>query len=607
MSSRRNRRAKKAASSRKPAEEAKEQVDAVALANTLKNQGNVAFINNDFPLALEKFTEAIKLNPKDPSFFSNRSATYAARKEFTLALEDADKVVELKPDWHKGHFRRGVALENLLEYPEAIQAYRKGLELAKSSGQSDPLLEKAEKELTELLAELKMTEAQMDQGAHPDQERFERMQRWLKDGGARFPKLYLQYYGEDYRGVHCLTKVYTGDVVLYVPFKYIMTSEVARESPIGRKIIASKVELRSKHSFLASYLLVEKARGKDSFWYPYLECLPQKYANMPLFFDEPTLAHLEGSFCLQKIAERIDGLRQEYDNIRRAVPELNQFTLEEFVWARLVVITRIFGLNINGHKTDGLVPYADMLNHKRPRETKWNYEDSQKGFIIEATMDIERGAQCFDSYGRKCNSRFFVNYGFALEDNPDNECVMNVELDPNDPHFGMKMRMLNNRAIAQRRQFQVPALFPELKTKELLSFMRFANVQGSELMLISGRQDSANKLAELTPVSAENEIAALRGIRAAAEASLKKFPTTLEEDLEQLKEGVEDFNLRNCLLMRSGEKQALKWFVSLADRGIPMLQMSWRDLKREAAKCYKSSDPFDKYVTEVIVPLVKAK
>jgi len=38
------------------------------------------------------------------------------------------------------------------------------------------------------------------------------------------------------------------------------------------------------------------------------------------------------------------------------------------VWARLVVITRIFGLNIDGKKTDGLVAYADMLNHKRPRE-----------------------------------------------------------------------------------------------------------------------------------------------------------------------------------------------------------------------------------------------
>jgi len=29
--------------------------------------------------------------------------------------------------------------------------------------------------------------------------------------------------------------------------------------------------------------------------------------------------------------------------------------------------SRIFGINVNGVKTDGFVPYADMLNHKRPR------------------------------------------------------------------------------------------------------------------------------------------------------------------------------------------------------------------------------------------------
>jgi len=29
--------------------------------------------------------------------------------------------------------------------------------------------------------------------------------------------------------------------------------------------------------------------------------------------------------------------------------------------------SRIFGLNINGTKTDAFVPLADMLNHRRPK------------------------------------------------------------------------------------------------------------------------------------------------------------------------------------------------------------------------------------------------
>ena len=55
------------------------------------------------------------------------------------------------------------------------------------------------------------------------------------------------------------------------------------------------------------------------------------------------------------------------------------------------VCSRIFGIEIEGIKTDGFVPYADMLNHKRPRQTAWTYTDEREGFIIEALEDIKRG------------------------------------------------------------------------------------------------------------------------------------------------------------------------------------------------------------------------
>ena len=57
----------------------------------------------------------------------------------------------------------------------------------------------------------------------------------------------------------------------------------------------------------------------------------------------------------------------------------------------MIVSSRIFGIQVNGVKTDGFVPYADMLNHKRPKQTTWYYCDKRKGFIIEASDDIPRG------------------------------------------------------------------------------------------------------------------------------------------------------------------------------------------------------------------------
>jgi histone-lysine N-methyltransferase SETD3 len=57
----------------------------------------------------------------------------------------------------------------------------------------------------------------------------------------------------------------------------------------------------------------------------------------------------------------------------------------------MMVSSRIFGIQIEGVKTDGFVAYADMLNHRRPRQTSWTYTDDMKGFVIEANEDIKRG------------------------------------------------------------------------------------------------------------------------------------------------------------------------------------------------------------------------
>jgi len=292
------------------------------------------------------------------------------------------------------------------------------------------------------------------------------------------------------------------------------------------------------------------------------------------------------------------------------VPEFGQYTHEDFVWARLVVITRIFGLVIEGNKTDGLVPYADMLNHKRetengPRETKWTFEDSRYGFIITSLRTIQRGDQVYDSYGRKCNSRFFVNYGFSLDDNEDNEVVIRLQLPKNDPHFAMKLRMLGGRDTSAKREFQIPANYKEKKTKELFSFMRFVHAKDSELLLLSS--SDGFKLDEIEPISIQNEIKALTDISDACKVVVNAFDTSLDHDRKLLESNELPMysNLRNCVVMRRGEKEVLDWFIDLANKAIPLLALNWRDLKRAAAKSYQGNSKFDAYVTGAIVPLVK--
>ncbi len=95
----------------------------------------------------------------------------------------------------------------------------------------------------------------------------------------------------------------------------------------------------------------------------------------------------------------------------------------------MIVACKIFGTKIQGHKTDAFVAYADMLNHRRPRQTNSTYVDAQGGFIIEAGDDIPRGDQIYDSYGKKCNTRFLLNYGFINLNYDGNEFPFKVALD----------------------------------------------------------------------------------------------------------------------------------------------------------------------------------
>ena len=119
---------------------------------------------------------------------------------------------------------------------------------------------------------------------------------------------------------------------------------------------------------------------------------------MPIFWTPEEIEELQGSYIQIQIDERNMAISQDYEAICSICPHFRAIaTLEEFAWARMCVCSRNFGVQINGLRTAVLVPYADMLNHLRPRETKWQYEDSVGGFVVSSLQTISAGNQVFDS------------------------------------------------------------------------------------------------------------------------------------------------------------------------------------------------------------------
>uniref|UniRef100_A0A7S2VAL0 Rubisco LSMT substrate-binding domain-containing protein n=1 Tax=Entomoneis paludosa TaxID=265537 RepID=A0A7S2VAL0_9STRA len=166
---------------------------------------------------------------------------------------------------------------------------------------------------------------------------------------------------------------------------------------------------------------------------------------MPIFWTPEELQNLQGSYLLHQIADRNQAITEDYQTICSIAPLAQVCTLEEFKWARMCVCSRNFGLQIDGHRTSALVPHADMLNHYRPRETKWTFDEDRNAFTITTLQHIPAGAQVYDSYGQKCNHRFLLNYGFAVEENREldgfcpNEVPLELMVDPEDVCFTEKV------------------------------------------------------------------------------------------------------------------------------------------------------------------------
>ena len=74
----------------------------------------------------------------------------------------------------------------------------------------------------------------------------------------------------------------------------------------------------------------------------------------------------------------------------------------------------------------------------------------------------------YDSYGKKCNSRFLLNYGFIVENNDGNEFPITVELNSNYPLFSYKTNLLNSNKDL-KKTFRLPGNLSEQVFNEFIS------------------------------------------------------------------------------------------------------------------------------------------
>jgi len=100
----------------------------VEKAKKLKEEGNELVKKAKYQEAIDKYNEAIKLD-RDPTYFCNRAAAYCRLDQNDLAIQDCRTALSLDPTYAKAYGRMGVAFSGQTRYEEAVEAYKKAIEL----------------------------------------------------------------------------------------------------------------------------------------------------------------------------------------------------------------------------------------------------------------------------------------------------------------------------------------------------------------------------------------------------------------------------------------------------------------------------------------------
>ena len=268
-----------------------------------------------------------------------------------------------------------------------------------------------------------------------------------------------------------------------------------------------------------------------------MDSLPTDLSNMPIYYSNSEKELLQGTCdILNKISYKKLEIKTDYDLICEQIPQFeSRFTLERFCFCICIASSRIFGFEIDGKKTGGFVPFADMINHKRPKQVIWSFNNKKNGFQIEAIDDLPKNSELYDSYGKKCNSRFLLNYGFVEDDNDANEISFKLSLDENDPLYHEKQIFFPDiECLEMKRTYRFSQDYDDAKILGSFGFLRFYNIDNQtdfnllNAFIADNFESNLNFIPEYTPpLSIGNETKVLNMLERLCQKQLDGYPTTI--------------------------------------------------------------------------------
>jgi hypothetical protein len=212
---------------------------------------------------------------------------------------------------------------------------------------------------------------------------------------------------------------------------------------------------------LLLYLLREKSKGKNSFFYPYLEVVPKSF-DIPYFWSDEELKQLQGSEILPEVYAERQKIRNMYTHLKKNVLDrfpnffkpAKAYSFEEYEWANFMMNSRTIWTTNGGGKR-ALIPLLDTVNCKEgpnPDRLHTSTRDLELDAVVtRAPWSFKSGEQVFENYGSDNHNNFYY-HGFTLVDNSHNCATIKVEYRGSDKSVLEQLQRNNYKFCISRKK-----------------------------------------------------------------------------------------------------------------------------------------------------------
>ncbi|KAG6551561.1 hypothetical protein Mapa_006984 [Marchantia paleacea] len=351
--------------------------------------------------------------------------------------------------------------------------------------------------------------------------------QWIeKHGGYVSPGVELSQDGQSGLGLLASQWIPRGQTLIRLPSHLqlgMRSGDANCPASETLQAIANRVPEELWSLRLGLKLLNEKAK-ENSFWWPYIGLLPQRF-QIPIFFSGEEIASLQYPPLIHQVKRRCQVL---YEISSKDIPAVLETCPEEkhpfggqqvdggaLGWAMSAVSSRAFRLqNNSGDSERVLLPLIDMCNHSFSPNVRLEQvptpDNTDFIFQVVAESSLEKGMPLSLTYGALSNDCLLLDYGFVVAENPHDRVELKY-----DPSLLDVARMAGGLSSLGPPSFTSPAPWQQA----LLAQLRLQGA-GASLMVrvtLGGPEIVDGRL-----------LAALRILYAADASELR------HQDLEQL-------------------------------------------------------------------------